>query len=89
MKSNKILNQGAVIRVSDLPAVLSVSRSTLYVHINSGLLPKPFLVGAGSAGFLRSEIDDLIVFIASSPSLDERRRFVKNLTSQRCEHDSV
>tara|TARA_B100000446_G_C10360603_1_gene272958 strand:+ start:350 stop:613 length:264 start_codon:yes stop_codon:yes gene_type:complete len=86
------MEQGAkfkpeIIRVSDLPNIFNLSRSTIYNHINQNLLPKPFSLGAGSAGFLREEIYSLLKFISTSPTLDERREFVSNLPSQRAANE--
>lgn len=86
MKLQNNIDRRAVIRVSDLSEIFSVSRSTVYNYIDSGLLPRPFLLGVGCAGYLRTEIEALIIFIASAPSVHERKNFVRELESQRCRH---
>lgn len=87
MEHHHYYKSQSVVRISELLDILKISRSTVYNHIQRRILPKPFRLGLYGVGFLRSEIDALLIFIASSPSLDERLKFVRELPSQRLQNE--
>lgn len=50
-------NVERVIRLKEVIVRTGLSRSTIYLHIKSGLFPKPISLGVRSVGWLESEID--------------------------------
>jgi len=87
VKRNCCYKSQSVVRISELLDICKISRSTIYNHIKKEIFPKPFRLGFYSVGFFRSEIDALLIFMASSPSIDERRDFVRDLPSQRSQNE--
>ena len=74
-----------IVRLSELPRLFSVSKSSIYVWIKQGLLPRPFRLGIGCSAMLRSEVHDILCFYASCPTLEEKKAFIANLPSQKAQ----
>lgn len=66
-------------------AAFGQARSTSYVDINNGLLPKPVKLGARAVGFPSDEIDAVIGARACGATDAQVRDLVARLHSQRAE----
>jgi predicted DNA-binding transcriptional regulator AlpA len=68
-------NDQEIIRLSELPRLFSVSKSSIYVWIKQGLLPRPFRLGIGCSA---ATVRQFVVFVAGFSFFDlciDKRHF--------------
>lgn len=73
-------------RILRLPTVISESghsRSTIYLRITQGLLPKPVSLGGRTVGWPDSEISSLLAARIAGKTDDEIRSLVTKLETER------
>lgn len=75
-----------VTNILRLPAVkerTGLSRSTIYLRINQGLLPKPVCLGARAVGWPATEVEALNSARIAGSTDEEIRELVKLLEAER------
>jgi prophage regulatory protein len=72
-----------IIRKPEALNQLGLSKSTLYVRINDGLLPPPISLGGRAVGFLEHEIQTIIAARAAGNDNDKIKTVVTQLVEQR------
>jgi len=73
-------------RILRFPTVISESghsRSTIYLRITQGLLPKPVSLGGRTVGWPASEISSLLAARIAGKTDDEIRTLVTKLETER------
>ncbi len=65
--------------------LLQLSKSTLHVHINKGLIAPPIQISDRAVAFVRSEIMAVIAAQIAGFSKDEIKALVKSIVAQRQE----
>jgi prophage regulatory protein len=70
-------------RLKKVKLQLGISRSTCYLHINQGLLPKPISIGSRAVGWPSHEIDAILNARISGCSDSEIKELVNQLQNQR------
>ena len=73
----------ATLRLAGVLAAIGVSRSTLYHHINQGLWPKPFRIGARAVGWPAEEVRAIRKARIAGETDAEIRQLVVHLVSLR------
>ncbi len=72
------------LKIADVAAARGgQARSTVYVDISLGLLPKPVKLGARAVGFPKDEIDAVVGAVACGASDDQVKSLVSRLHAQR------
>ncbi|MPW31896.1 AlpA family phage regulatory protein [Agarivorans sp. B2Z047] len=64
---------------------LSISRSALYLKIQTKQMPQPIKLGARRVAWLEHEIDEVIAILANGRSSDDIQRLVENQINTRKE----
>jgi predicted DNA-binding transcriptional regulator AlpA len=81
--------QIAQLRIQRQPEVLEqfgFKKSTLYNHINSGLMPSPISLGGKRAvGFIEHETRAVLLALCAGKPPEEIKQLVSELESQRSE----
>ena len=75
-----------VTKIQRLPTFqteLGLSRSSVYLLMSKGLLPKPFQISSRAVAWLSHETDAIIAARIAGKSDDEIRELVTELMSQR------
>ncbi|NQZ09424.1 MAG: AlpA family phage regulatory protein [Algicola sp.] len=80
MSNNVVLR---IIRKPETIKKLGISKSTLHIRINDGLIPPPVSLGARAVGFIEHEIQAVIEAIVAEKSKDELKTLVCMLITQR------
>jgi prophage regulatory protein len=70
-------------RLKKVKLQLGISRSTCYLHINQGLLPKPISIGSRAVGWPSHEIDAILNARISGCTDVEIKELVNQLQNQR------
>lgn len=61
------------------------ARSTVYVDVNLGRLPKPVKLGARAVGFPKDEIDAVVGAVACGANDDQIKSLVARLMGERAQ----
>lgn len=72
-----------ILRLPAVKAAIGLSRSTIYLHISQGLLPKPICLGVRAVGWPFSEVTAIIDARISGKTDEEIRTLVVKLESSR------
>lgn len=72
-----------LIRLPQTMALTGDRRSTLYLKVQKGLLPKPIRLGTRTIAWVQSEIEAINRARIAGKSEDEIRQLVKNLEQSR------
>lgn len=83
MSRTILLSKTTIVRRKNLEAMVGLSRSTIYVHVASGLLTKPVALGARAVGWPISEIEALTAARIAGKSEVEIRQLVARLHAER------
>lgn len=73
----------AILRRKQAEAATGYSRSTIYLRIDQGLLPKPVALGSRAVGWPANEIEAINAARIAGKSDAEIRQLVESLHSQR------
>jgi prophage regulatory protein len=77
--------QSLLTRKPEALNLLQISKSTLHVRINEGLIAPPVQIGVRAVSFVRTEIMAVIAAQIAGCSKDEKKALVKSLVAQRQE----
>ena len=72
-----------ILRLNSAKGYVAVSRSTFYLQISQGLIPKPVKIGARAVGWPRNEINAILNARIAGKSADEIKSLVIELENQR------
>jgi prophage regulatory protein len=72
-----------IIRLPEVKAYTGLSRSTIYLRINDGLLPKPISLGARAVGWPAYEVEAINAARIAGKTDSEIRVLVENLEAAR------
>ncbi|OUV02806.1 MAG: hypothetical protein CBC42_04670 [Betaproteobacteria bacterium TMED82] len=72
-----------ILRIDGVKAKTGIARSTIYLRIEQGLLPKPFSIGGKSVGWLSDEIVRINAARTSGCSNEEIIGLVKKIELER------
>ena len=72
-----------ILRLPEVKARSSFSRSTLYQHIADGLWTKPVKLGTRSVGWPKHEVEQLVAALISGQNREEIKKLVNNLQALR------
>ena len=73
----------SILRIKQVMALTGDSRSTLYLRIQQGTMPKPVSTGPRTVGLPSDEIDSIISARIAGKNEDEIRRLVLELEAAR------
>ena len=72
-----------IIRLPEVSRTTGLARSTVYLRIEQGLLPKPVSLGGKAVGWPASEISQINTFRIAGKSNEEIKSLVCELQKQR------
>ena len=72
-----------ILRIDGVKAKTGIARSTIYLRIEQGLLPKPFSIGGNSVGWLLDEIVKINAARTAGCSDHEITELVKKIELER------
>lgn len=73
----------SLLRKPEVLAFLGISKSTLHVQINNGLIPPPISLGERAVAFVMHEIKAVLAAKIAGRSNDEIKQLVSRLVSSR------
>lgn len=81
--STEIISDYRLIKKPEVLDIFAISKSTLHVQINNGLIPPPISLGERAVAFVTHEIKTVLAAKIAGRSNDEIRQLVSRLVSSR------
>lgn len=72
-----------LIKLPDVLARLSMSRTTFYDKVKKGVIPPPISLGDRAVAWVEAEIDQTITALIAGKTKEEMKGMVKSLIHQR------